>query len=147
MKGKVEEIARESSRKGDDYLRVKIDGETYSIWNQDYFDVLHEGDTIQFDYKESGQWKNITEMDVIRIDLAESGTNDDYMLAKDKRIARMSCVKSAAYVMANLDMEPVLKGDQTLSLARTFEKYVYEEDLGQLEDSGLTDKNIESKEQ
>ena len=41
----------------------------------------------------------------------------------------MSCVKSAAYVMANVDLDSLEKGEQTLSLARTFEKYVYDEDI------------------
>ena len=129
MRGKVEEISRETSKRGDEYLRVQIDGEMYSIWDQEHFDTFNEGDTIDFEYKESGQWKNISDLTVIGARSEALPRREEYLRLRDKHIARMSCVKSAAYVMANLDMDPLEKGDQTLSLARTFEKYVYDEDV------------------
>ncbi|MFH1373231.1 MAG: hypothetical protein ABII79_05505 [bacterium] len=129
MKGKVEEISRETSKRGDEYLRVQIDGEMYSIWDQDHFDAFSEGDTIDFEYKESGQWKNITDLTVAGAGSETPPGREEYLRLRDQRIAKMSCVKSAAYVMANLDLDPQEKGEQTLSLARTFEKYVYDEDI------------------
>jgi len=100
-----------------------------SIWDQDHFDAFNEGDTIDFEYKESGQWKNISDLNVIGAGSETLPGREEYLRLRDKHIARMSCVKSAAYVMANLEMEPLEKGEQTLSLARTFEKYVYDEDV------------------
>jgi hypothetical protein len=130
MKGTVEQISKETSKRGDEYLRVQIDGEVYSVWDQNYFDQFQEWDSIEFDYRESGQWKNITDLAVVGADSTTAPGREEYLRLRDKHIAKMSCVKSAAYVMANLEMDPAEKGEQTLSLARTFEKYVYEDDLG-----------------
>ena len=129
MKGKVQGITHETSKKGDEYLRVQIDGEIYSVWEPDYFDVLREGDTIEFEYKESGQWKNITHLLVSGPQSEGTPSIDEYRLARDRQIARMSCVKSAANVLANLEMNPEEKGKRSLELAKIFEKYVYDEDI------------------
>ena len=129
MKGVVEEISRETSKKGDNYLRVKVGGEKYSVWDEKYFDLFHEGDTIEFEYKESGQWKNIVDLTVPGSGNEELSEREQYLRTRDRQIARMSCVKSVAYVLANLDSDAESKGAETLSLAKIFEKYVYEDDL------------------
>lgn len=129
MKGKVEEISRQISKKGDEYLRVTIDGEKYTIWDPDYFDMFQEGDIIDFEYTESTQWKNITEMAVVDPTTNEAPEKGKYLRLKDKQIARMSCLKSAAYLLANIEKDPSEKGQDTLSLAKVFEKYIYEDDL------------------
>lgn len=129
MKGTVEELSREVSKRGDEYLRVQIDGEKYSIWDPQYIGSFDVGDSLEFEYKESGQWKNITSLAVDEVENPNIPPTDTYRMAHDRRIARMSCVKSAAYVLANLEMEAEPKGEQTLTLARVFERYIYDEDL------------------
>lgn len=46
---------------------------------------------------------------------------------REKRLSRLSCIKSAANVLANLQIDPEIKGSKTLEIARSFEKYIYEE--------------------
>jgi hypothetical protein len=129
MKGKVEEISRQISKKGDEYLRVTIDGEKYTIWEPDYFDLIKEGDIIDFEYTESTQWKNITDLAVACPTTDEGPERGKYLRLKDRQIARMSCLKSAAYLLANLEGDSSEKGQDTLSLAKIFERYIYEDDL------------------
>ncbi len=128
MKGTIEQISKETSKKGNEYLRVKINGEKYSVWDSDFFDVIREGDEVDFEYKESGQWKNITEIVGLNVASETGNEREIYIRSKDRRIARMSCVKSAAYVLANADLDASEKGDKTISLAKNFEKYLYEDD-------------------
>jgi len=116
MKGKVEEIFSEQTRSGVDYLRVQIDGETYSVWDQQYFDAFQEGDMVEFDYRESGQWKNITNLAVIDSTSKEGKERAEYFKLRDKYITRMSCLKSAAYLLANDDSDSSTKGRDALSL-------------------------------
>ena len=96
MKGKVEEISQESSKSGVEYLRVKIDDEMYSVRNQDHFDIFQEGDVVEFDYRESGQWKNIIDLAVLNSVGDETKERVNYLLLRDRQIARMSCLKSAS---------------------------------------------------
>ena len=48
---------------------------------------------------------------------------------KSVRYGTLSYVRSVAYAVANIKMDPLEKGEQTLSMAKMFEGYVCEEDL------------------
>ncbi len=128
MRGKVEQLTKESSKSGE-YLRISIDGENYSVWDTEYIDSLRIGDNIDFEYKESGKWKNITELEFVDTDQSNNSDREYNTSIRNKYITKLSCVKSASNVLANLDMEPEGKGEKVLSLARSFEKYIYEDDL------------------
>ena len=111
------------------YLTVQIDGERYSVWDADYFGRFEQGVEVEYDFRQSGNFKNITEVN----GLTEShGTEDQpmYHNNRDLRITRLSCLKSAAGIIAPARMEPDAKRDLVIDTARVFERYVGEDDLG-----------------
>lgn len=62
IKGKVEKVWNNQTLKGKRYSVLQIDGEWYSLWNEAYFDRIKTGQTIEFDYRESGKYKNISKI-------------------------------------------------------------------------------------
>ena len=117
MKGEIEKIWENESRNGKRYLGISVDGERYTLWEDEYFDKLKEGDIIDFEWKKSGKYKNITKINM-------NNDDNDFMERKQESIIRMSCLKSASELIAGSDLEPVKRADMALDFAGKFEKYV-----------------------
>lgn len=117
MKGEIEKIWDNESRNGKRYLGISVDGERYTLWEDEYFDKLKEGDIIDFEWKKSGKYKNITKINM-------NNDDNDFMERKQESIIRMSCLKSASELIAGSDLEPVKRADMALDFAGKFEKYV-----------------------
>lgn len=131
MKGTIEQVWENESRNGDTYLAVQIGGERYTVWDQQYFGQLQEGSEIEYDFRQSGDFKNITEVRSPGQSEAEPGA-PSYSNSRDRQITRLSCLKSAARVLAPAQLEPEDKRDQVIDMARTFETYITDD--GQLDD-------------
>ena len=116
MKGEIEKIWENESRNGKRYLGISVDGERYTLWEEKYFDKLKEGDVIDFEWKKSGKYKNITKINM----------NDDgeFMERKQESIIRMSCLKSASELIAGSDLEADKRANMALDFAKKFENYV-----------------------
>jgi hypothetical protein len=119
MKGQIEKIWDNESRNGQRYLGLSIDGQRYTLWDEKYFDRLEEGDAIDFEWKKSGKFKNIT-----KINLNEEGY--DFMERRQAGIIRMSCLKSASELISDSEIEPEKRADLAITFARKFEDYVRE---------------------
>jgi len=65
MRGIIEQVWENESRKGQKYLTVQVGGERYSVWDDKYFDTLQEGVTIDYDFRQSGNFKNMTDIDPV----------------------------------------------------------------------------------
>ena len=117
MKGEIEKIWDNESRNGERYLGLSVDGQRYTLWEEKYFDKLKEGDVIDFEWKKSGKYMNITKINM-------NDDNGDFMERKQESIIRMSCLKSASELIASSDLEPGKRADVALSFARKFENYV-----------------------
>jgi hypothetical protein len=102
---------------GKPYLVLEIEGQHYSLWDESWLDKLQEGDTVKYDWKKAGKFRNITSIEQV-------GTHPQGSGEKDKQIVRMSCLKSAASIFGNVDAEPRKKIDLTIASARRFEKYI-----------------------
>ncbi len=127
MRGTIEQIWENESRKGQKYLTVQVGGERYSVWDDKYFDTLQEGITIDYDFRQSGNFKNMTD-----IQPANGNGNElpQYRPnGKDRQIARMSCLKSASEILAPVQLDPDAKKNLTIETARFFERYVFEGEL------------------
>ena len=124
MRGTIEQIWENSSRKGQKYLTVQVGGERYSVWDDKYFDTLQEGVTIDYDFRQSGNFKNMT--DIQPINGNGNGIPQYAPNGKDRQIARMSCLKSASEILAPVQLDPDTKKDLTIETARFFERYVFE---------------------
>lgn len=131
MKGIIEQVSENESKNGQQYLTVQIDGERYSAWDDKYFDQLQEGAEIEYEFRQSGNFKNITEVS----NPAQSEQNDGppmYHNDRDRQITRLSCLKSAAQILAPAQVDPDAKRDLVIDTARVFERYVGENDPGSL---------------
>jgi hypothetical protein len=116
MKGEIEKIWDNESRNGERYLGLSVDGQRYTLWEEKYFDKLKEGDVIDFEWKKSGKYKNITKIN--------TNDFDDFMERKQESIIRMSCLKSASELIAGSDLEAGKRANMALDVAKKFENYV-----------------------
>ena len=120
MKGRIEKIWDNESRNGQRYLGISIDGKRYTLWEEQYFDQLQEGDVIDFEWKKSGRFKNITE-------IKYNNEDNNYPEKKLKSIIRMSCLKSASELISDSDIEAGKRADMAIDFARKFEDYIKED--------------------
>ena len=124
MRGTIEQVWENESRKGQKYLTVQVGGERYSVWDDKYFDTLQEGVTVDYDFRQSGKFKNMT--DIEPVDGSGNGPPQYQQNGKARQIARMSCLKSASEILAPVQLDPDAKKDLTIETARFFERYVFE---------------------
>jgi hypothetical protein len=142
MKGIVDKIWVNKTDDGKPYFVLKIGREKYSVWDKEYMDGIEEGSAVEYESTQSGKFKKITDMRKIDlepgIDLPERKSRD----RNGQEIVRMSCIRSAAALVADFGAPPEEKADITLGLARKFEKYVIdpEEEMKPLQE------NIDEKE-
>ena len=137
MKGIIEQIWENKSRNGQAYLTVQIDGERYGVWDTKYFDQLQVGGEIEYDFRQSGNFKNIT--DLRPLDGQPSAPYQPNH--RDRQITRLSCLKSASEILAPVHLNVDSKRELVVDTARYFERYVFEDDVGALppQDQGEQD--------
>ena len=123
MKGIIDQIWENESKNGNKYLTVEIGGERYSVWDTKYFDVLREGAWIEYDVKQSGNFKHLTEIKPTE----ESGVPVYRPNNKEKQITRLSCLRSASEILAAVPMDNEAKRELVIDTARYFERYVFDE--------------------
>ena len=123
MRGMLKEIQEMNLKDGRRYWRLNIDGKAYSLWDEDMAEHLNEETEIEYDFKNSGKYRNITE-----IRPADSGSNPGYknpeIPEKDLQVVRMSALKSSVKLIEGLEEELDRKVDLTLETAGKFEKYI-----------------------
>jgi len=126
MKGEVEKLWKNKTEDGRKYEVFQINGERYSLWEEDYLDKIQEGQALEFDYKESGDFKNITKI---------YGSNDGKTkenncgCRRSEQIVKMSSLRSASRVLVGSKIPVQDRADKTIEIARRFEKYIGNEDL------------------
>jgi hypothetical protein len=137
MKGEVEKVWKNETSDGRKYEVFQIGGQRYSLWEEEYLDKIQEGQPLEFDFRESGDFKNIS-----KIYGAETGAKQPegeektpkYDDGRNKRIVRMSCLRSAAGVLTGSTIPCEKRADKTIEIAKKFEKYIGEEELPDLDD-------------
>lgn len=121
MKGEVEKVWKNKTEDGRKYEVFQINGERYSLWEEDYLDRIQEGQTLEFDFKESGDFKNITEIyDSSRNKEKEPGYEDQ----KNKQMIRMSSLKSASNILTGSKIPYKNRVEKAIETAKKFEKYI-----------------------
>lgn len=149
MKGKIDNIKINNLNDGRSYATLSIGGQRYSLWNKEYMEELNKGDMIEYDFKQSGKYKNITDISehiknskpdsqdndlqnyISKKEYNNNGINnemDDFIspeLKKDREIVRMSCIKSAIYLtkdLGRIDLDK--KSNHVINTAKKFENYI-----------------------
>lgn len=123
MQGKIDKIWENESKEGKKYWVLSINGDRYSVWDENYLNGIDEGSFVEYSWKKSGRYKNIMNLKKIRHELDDSTFNQ-----RDEQITRMSCLKSASKLLSGIDMEPDKKADMAIGIARKFQKYVREKE-------------------
>ncbi len=127
MKGIIERIYPNKLQDGREYLTLQINGAKYSLWDKKYFETLNEGMPVSFDFKKSGRYLNISE---IEPDLDYKPGNDgnknpfNYPSPRDFQMKKTSCLKCATYIVKDIPLEVDKKLDVTLDVAKKLEKYL-----------------------
>jgi hypothetical protein len=130
VKGEVEKVWKNETADGRKYEVLQIRGVRYSLWEEDYLDRIQEGQTLEFDFRESGDFMNITKI----YENPESEPREPiYEDRKLKKTVRMSCLKSASRVLAGTKIPYQNRAEKAIEIARKFEKYI--DDLGFDEDA------------
>ncbi len=131
MKGEVEKVWKNETEDGRKYEVFQISGERYSLWEENYLDKIQEGQALEFDFRESGDFKNITK---IYGEPDGSERNQEYDDKRVKRIIKMSCLRSASKVLTGSRIPYDSRADKTIEIAKRFEKYVDDEGFDEPED-------------
>jgi hypothetical protein len=143
MKGEIEKIWKNQTPDGRKYNVLQIAGVRYSLWEGDYLDKLSEGQTLEFDFRESGEFKNISKIydpagakkQSENSDLPpEPKGNDDQQGQKARQIVRMSSLRSASQILNGSRIPAGERAEKTIEIAKKFEKYIDDEGLADLED-------------
>lgn len=127
MKGRVEGIWQNKDRRGRDFWILDVAGEQYSVWDRKFIQDLVQGDEIELLWTEAGRYKNVTK--IVRLGTQPNGhapppTPIPSVDPKSLQIIRMSCLRSAADLLARSSLIPETKKQRTLEIAKDFEEYV-----------------------
>ena len=145
MKGEIEKIWKNNTSDGRRYNVLQIGGERYSLWEEDYFDKLQEGQALEFDFRESGEFKNISriyepeaangqpEIDP-KEELPPGYNGPQAKDQKTRQIIRMSSLRSASQILGGSRIPAGERAEKTIEIAKKFEKYIDNEDLADQED-------------
>jgi len=123
MLGRIDKLWDNKTDKGQAYQVLAIGDDRYSFWDAKEFGKFREGDTVEFDWKKAGEYKNITTIELSEVD--NNGYNGSN--GKDERVTKMSCLKSASRILGPMDIDPNKKIKATVSVAQYFEKYINNE--------------------
>ncbi len=126
MKGEVEKLWKNETEDGRRYEVFQIGGERYSLWDEDYLDRIQEGQSLEFDFKESGDFKNITE---IYDQPGEVEKEPEYGNQRLKKTIRMSSLKSASRVLIGSKIPYQNRAEKAIEIAKKFEKYIDDDGL------------------
>jgi len=126
MKGEVEKVWKNETEDGRKYEVFQIGGERYSLWDEDYLDRIQEGQSLEFDFKESGDFKNITE---IYEQPGEVEKEPEYGNQRLKKTIRMSSLKSASRVLIGSKIPYQNRAEKAIEIAKKFEKYIDDDGL------------------
>jgi hypothetical protein len=116
-RGIIEEIEERESKNGQSYLAITIDGERYSLWDKKYFEQINEGDLVAYKWKQSGNFKNITEIERMENDLS--------LDIRERKLTRMGCLKYAIELASALnELDANDRIGYAIEAAQAFERYV-----------------------
>jgi hypothetical protein len=118
MKGRISRIWTNERKDGTKYWVLSIDGQRYSVWDQKLVEGLNQGDAVDFEFKQSGNFRNIIKLSRIK---EQTYAND-----AQKQIVRMSCLRSAAELLSNSGLVYDVRVKETLKAANKFEQWVIE---------------------
>lgn len=129
MKGEVEKVWENETTDGRRYNVLQINGDKYSLWDETYFDKIQEGQTLDFDFRESGDFKNITDVNELPMQEQARSEKKDYNNDRLNKIVKMSSLRSASRVLFGSKIPYKSRANKTLEIAKKFENYINDDDF------------------
>ena len=126
MRGTIEGIVERTSRSGKRYWLVTIDSNRFYAWEPKYAKSFDSGQMVGYEWRDSGDYRSITSMEMVTDDGQEAEPNYPPMDPRDMRIVRMSCLRSAAEVLQGYGRDDSEVDETVLDMAREFERYILE---------------------
>ena len=108
MKGVIDRIFENTTKKKMPYWVLSIGGENYSVWDKKFMEGLQEGATVEYEWVASGDFKKVTE--IRKIDMEPGLEREEKAYTRNQQIVRMSCIKSATVLVSNFDATSRRKG-------------------------------------
>ena len=132
MQGTVTSVQQRTGRtSGSPFEVITIDDQEYSMF--DNLGTCKEGDLVEFEFKESGKYKNITSLEVVK-----SSDKPSSARSTGDEIRRMSVLRTSVEFHA-LQKNPPTESD-ILNTATRFSQFV----MGVLETQNANDKLLEN---
>ena len=111
MKGQINKIWDNGENKP---IVFEIDGEKYSSFDRKLLELFNEGDTVEFEFVQKGQYKNIKTIEK----LAEEFKEGSDISNRSLQIIRQACLKAA------VELKEVETSEDAIIVAEKFVKYV-----------------------
>lgn len=138
MKGTIDTVQVKVAKNGNRFVSLSIEGCRYAIWDPGLAERYRPGDIVEYKFEQKGRFADLTYINLLERPetppaKSEQRDQDDldlfvpYEEKKDRQIARMSCLKSAATLVSNYasmesDLDTLIK--YAIDVSKTFEKYV-----------------------
>lgn len=123
MKGTVEIIQEKTSRKtGKPYLQVTIDGENYTCFDTKYFDQLQEGDRVEYEFRQSGEFRNLKAIRKLEGEPMPDGYQRPDQ--RERRITDLALLKYATVLASTTELGPQDRVAYTLETVDRFKDYL-----------------------
>ena len=121
MKGKVEIVRRFGRSDGSEYWVLTIDGKQYSTFDPEHISYIQEGDSVEYSYTVSGNYKRIVALRRI----PKSGESGSRKPAPETlRIVRMNCLRTAAELVRDVNVTADSRVALAIEIARKLEEHV-----------------------
>ncbi len=138
MFGILESIEENRSQRGETYWSLTISGRRYTVWNEQLTKDLQPGNQLQFSFQQSGQYRKIVELQKIS---TQNRSLNPWLHQQDertRRIARMSCLKTAAQIVEGTRLSNMKRAELVLQIARLFEKHILDDQVKSSLDEKVT---------
>lgn len=111
MRGFVDEIKELKTKKeGRPFQVYRIEGTEIYQWDSAYFGRVKEGDLLDFEVKESGEFKNIDVKRVFKVVSEENYNKLQERVREKDQVVRMSSLKTSANLVSDLKASPTSAG-------------------------------------
>jgi hypothetical protein len=129
MQGRIEKIWENETKGGKTYWVLEIDGEKYSVWKPSYLEGIGEGDWVEYEFKESGDFRNITQLELCEPE--EFGQAKARFSPETIRVTRATSLRYAIDLAAtDQELDSQGKAEFVLETAPKFEQYILDELVG-----------------
>jgi hypothetical protein len=140
QRGVIEAVELGSTKDQRQYMRIRVNGEVASLWDEQFYRHLHPGLAIEYNLKKSadGKWWNFSEFRIEGMDVGAE--MDSPAIASDRlwdKKSRSFALEYASRIIATSDLTGADdRHKATLRYARDYARYIESGEFPEDVDSG-----------